>query len=56
VGGGVAPYIGAAAAVPTAGAALTVVAHDGRLQRAPLPATDHWRSPWPNLLKFQTVV
>jgi hypothetical protein len=43
----VAPYIGAAAAVPhdgsnlppwpTAGAALTTVGHGGRLPRAPLP-------------------
>jgi hypothetical protein len=70
----VAPYIGAAAAIPhgvrilpswsTAGAALTVVAHDGRLpgprspQRtvgAPLAAVAHvgWL---PDLLKFQMVV
>jgi hypothetical protein len=51
----VAPYIGAAAAVPhdgsnlppwpTAGAALTAVAHSGRLPRAPLPAADRWRPP-----------
>jgi hypothetical protein len=50
----VTPYIGAAAAVPhdgrilpswpTAGAALTVVAHGGRLPRAQLPAADRWQS------------
>jgi hypothetical protein len=49
------PNIGAAAAVPhggsslppwpTTGAILTVVAHDDRLPRAPLPAADRWRSP-----------
>jgi hypothetical protein len=49
----VAPYIGAAAAVlhggmnlplwATVGAALTAVAHGGRLPRAPLPAADRWR-------------
>jgi hypothetical protein len=55
VAAAVAPYIGAAAGVrhggrsitswPTAGAALTAVAHGGRLLRAPLPAADHWRPP-----------
>jgi hypothetical protein len=48
--GGATAYIGVAAAVPhdgrsippwpMTGATLTVVAHDGRLPRAPLPAAD----------------
>jgi hypothetical protein len=49
--GGATAYIGVAAAVPhdgrsippwpMTGATLTVVAHDGRLPQAPLPAADH---------------